>query len=122
MHPGSTWTPVPKGSITLSCKGYHPQLCECQPRVYQSVPPQDLFPKAGDVTSTDGLTTRFTWLFQHHLDEDENLWIASRLIWFDQPRAPEKFFRCSNIQISFKATDSEDETSQTPPVKIGPSS
>ncbi|KAL6068694.1 hypothetical protein STEG23_012534, partial [Scotinomys teguina] len=23
--------------------------------------------------------------------EDENLWIASRLIWFDQPRPPERF-------------------------------
>ncbi|KAL6032050.1 hypothetical protein STEG23_025203, partial [Scotinomys teguina] len=54
--------------------------------------------------------------------EDKNLWIASRLIWFDQPRAPEKFFRCSNIQISFKASGSKDEASQTAPVKIGPSS
>ncbi|KAL6034796.1 hypothetical protein STEG23_001564 [Scotinomys teguina] len=35
-------------------------------------------------------------------DEDENLWIASRLIWFDQPRPP--------------------DSSQTAPVKIGPSS
>ncbi|KAL6067067.1 hypothetical protein STEG23_031995, partial [Scotinomys teguina] len=34
--------------------------------------------------------------------EDENLWIASRLIWFDQPRPP--------------------DSSQTAPVKIGPSS
>ncbi|KAL6065347.1 hypothetical protein STEG23_005977 [Scotinomys teguina] len=54
--------------------------------------------------------------------EDKNLWIASRLIWFDQPRAPEKFFRCVNIQISFKASGSKDEASQTAPVKIGPSS
>ncbi|KAL6063377.1 hypothetical protein STEG23_021192, partial [Scotinomys teguina] len=35
------------------------------------------------------------------LTEDENLWIASRLIWFDQPRPP--------------------DFSQTAPVKIGPS-
>ncbi|KAL6093625.1 hypothetical protein STEG23_005360 [Scotinomys teguina] len=35
-------------------------------------------------------------------NEDENLWIASRLIWFDQPRPP--------------------DSSQTAPVKIGPSS
>ncbi|KAL6031426.1 hypothetical protein STEG23_010098 [Scotinomys teguina] len=34
--------------------------------------------------------------------EDENLWIASRLVWFDQPRPP--------------------DSSQTAPVKIGPSS
>ncbi|KAL6088900.1 hypothetical protein STEG23_029188 [Scotinomys teguina] len=34
--------------------------------------------------------------------EDENLWIASRLIWFDQSRPP--------------------DSSQTAPVKIGPSS
>ncbi|KAL6040034.1 hypothetical protein STEG23_015600 [Scotinomys teguina] len=34
--------------------------------------------------------------------EDEKLWIASRLIWFDQPRPP--------------------DSSQTAPVKIGPSS
>ncbi|KAL6071090.1 hypothetical protein STEG23_029639, partial [Scotinomys teguina] len=34
--------------------------------------------------------------------KDENLWIASRLIWFDQPRPP--------------------DCSQTAPVKIGPSS
>ncbi|KAL6066209.1 hypothetical protein STEG23_016758, partial [Scotinomys teguina] len=34
--------------------------------------------------------------------EDENLWIASRRIWFDQPRPP--------------------DSSQTAPVKIGPSS
>ncbi|KAL6084824.1 hypothetical protein STEG23_013956 [Scotinomys teguina] len=54
------------------------------------------------------------------LGYDENLWIASRLIWFDQPRAPEKFYKCSNIQISFKATGSEDEASQTAPVRIGP--
>ncbi|KAL6094073.1 hypothetical protein STEG23_020979 [Scotinomys teguina] len=39
----------------------------------------------------------------HHVveQEDENLWIASRLIWFDQPRPP--------------------DFSQTAPVKIGPS-
>ncbi|KAL6067515.1 hypothetical protein STEG23_018219 [Scotinomys teguina] len=39
----------------------------------------------------------------HHVveQEDENLWIASRLIWFDQPRPP--------------------DSSQTAPVKIGPS-
>ncbi|KAL6061193.1 hypothetical protein STEG23_011269, partial [Scotinomys teguina] len=37
-----------------------------------------------------------------HLAEDENLWIASGLIWFDQPRPP--------------------DSSQTAPVKIGPSS
>ncbi|KAL6031271.1 hypothetical protein STEG23_018612 [Scotinomys teguina] len=36
------------------------------------------------------------------VQEDENLWIASRLIWFDQPRPP--------------------DSSQTAPVKIGPSS
>ncbi|KAL6091848.1 hypothetical protein STEG23_023920, partial [Scotinomys teguina] len=36
------------------------------------------------------------------LAEDEDLWIASRLIWFDQPRPP--------------------DSSQTAPVKIGPSS
>ncbi|KAL6076488.1 hypothetical protein STEG23_025571, partial [Scotinomys teguina] len=40
---------------------------------------------------------------------DENLWIASRLICFDQPRALEKFSRCSKIQITFKATGSEDK-------------
>ncbi|KAL6032081.1 hypothetical protein STEG23_025500 [Scotinomys teguina] len=34
--------------------------------------------------------------------EDENLWIASRLVWFDQPRPP--------------------DSSQTAPVKIEPSS
>ncbi|KAL6059740.1 hypothetical protein STEG23_009662 [Scotinomys teguina] len=34
--------------------------------------------------------------------KDENLWIASRLIWFDKPRPP--------------------DSSQTAPVKIGPSS
>ncbi|KAL6035026.1 hypothetical protein STEG23_011558 [Scotinomys teguina] len=34
--------------------------------------------------------------------EDENLWIASRLIWFDQSRPP--------------------DSSQTAPVKTGPSS
>ncbi|KAL6087974.1 hypothetical protein STEG23_022834 [Scotinomys teguina] len=34
--------------------------------------------------------------------ENENLWIASRLVWFDQPRPP--------------------DSSQTAPVKIGPSS
>ncbi|KAL6033221.1 hypothetical protein STEG23_000030, partial [Scotinomys teguina] len=34
--------------------------------------------------------------------KDENLWIASRLTWFDQPRPP--------------------DSSQTAPVKIGPSS
>ncbi|KAL6089107.1 hypothetical protein STEG23_029220 [Scotinomys teguina] len=40
----------------------------------------------------------------HHVveQEDENLWTASRLIWFDQPRPP--------------------DSSQTAPVKIGPSS
>ncbi|KAL6070795.1 hypothetical protein STEG23_029341 [Scotinomys teguina] len=26
-----------------------------------------------------------------HTFEDENLWIASRLIWFDQPRPPDRF-------------------------------
>ncbi|KAL6030593.1 hypothetical protein STEG23_036550 [Scotinomys teguina] len=31
-------------------------------------------------------------------------------------------FRCSNIQISFKASDSKDEAPQTDPVKIGSSS
>ncbi|KAL6089857.1 hypothetical protein STEG23_023328 [Scotinomys teguina] len=36
------------------------------------------------------------------MHEDEKLWIASRLIWFDQPRPP--------------------DSSQTAPVKIGPSS
>ncbi|KAL6089645.1 hypothetical protein STEG23_032883 [Scotinomys teguina] len=34
--------------------------------------------------------------------EDENLWIASRMVWFDQPRPP--------------------DSSQTDPVKIEPSS
>ncbi|KAL6092443.1 hypothetical protein STEG23_022789 [Scotinomys teguina] len=36
------------------------------------------------------------------MHEDKNLWIASRLIWFDQPKPP--------------------DSSQTAPVKIGPSS
>ncbi|KAL6031780.1 hypothetical protein STEG23_036248 [Scotinomys teguina] len=54
--------------------------------------------------------------------EDENRWIASRLIWFDDPRPPDRFFRCSNIQISFTASDSKDEVSQTALVRIGPSS
>ncbi|KAL6086916.1 hypothetical protein STEG23_013421, partial [Scotinomys teguina] len=35
-------------------------------------------------------------------EEDENLWIASRMVWFDQSRPP--------------------DSSQTAPVKIGPSS
>ncbi|KAL6085116.1 hypothetical protein STEG23_032431 [Scotinomys teguina] len=39
---------------------------------------------------------------REYLIKDENLWIASRLIWFDQPRPP--------------------DSSQTSPVKIGPSS
>ncbi|KAL6045713.1 hypothetical protein STEG23_007280 [Scotinomys teguina] len=43
-----------------------------------------------------------TFKMLHHKKEDENLWIASRLIWFDQPRPP--------------------DSSQTAPVKIGPSS
>ncbi|KAL6094164.1 hypothetical protein STEG23_014578 [Scotinomys teguina] len=47
---------------------------------------------------TLGLT--FTCKFDPILKEDENLWIASRLIWFDQPRSP--------------------DSSQTAPVKIGP--
>ncbi|KAL6086867.1 hypothetical protein STEG23_024127 [Scotinomys teguina] len=40
----------------------------------------------------------------HHVveQEDKKLWIASRLIWFNQPRPP--------------------DSSQTAPVKIGPSS
>ncbi|KAL6037138.1 hypothetical protein STEG23_007443 [Scotinomys teguina] len=39
----------------------------------------------------------------HHVVEpdNENLWIAFRLVWFDQPRPP--------------------DSSQTAPVKIGPS-
>ncbi|KAL6085828.1 hypothetical protein STEG23_037049, partial [Scotinomys teguina] len=36
----------------------------------------------------------------HSGKKDEKLWIASRLIWFDQPRPP--------------------DSSQTAPVKIGP--
>ncbi|KAL6065662.1 hypothetical protein STEG23_028023 [Scotinomys teguina] len=40
-------------------------------------------------------------IYQDGVLEDENLWIASRLIWFDQPRPP--------------------DSSQTAPVKIGPS-
>ncbi|KAL6070456.1 hypothetical protein STEG23_006043, partial [Scotinomys teguina] len=50
--------------------------------------------------------------------EYENLWIVSRLIWFDQTRAPEKFSRCSSIQNSFKATGLEDTASQIAPVRI----
>ncbi|KAL6084627.1 hypothetical protein STEG23_025809, partial [Scotinomys teguina] len=51
-------------------------------------------------------------------DEDKNLCIVSRLIWFNHPRPPE-VFRCSKIQISFKATGSEDEALETAPVRIG---
>ncbi|KAL6058479.1 hypothetical protein STEG23_023495 [Scotinomys teguina] len=43
-----------------------------------------------------------TFKMLHHKKEDENLWIASKLIWFDQPRPP--------------------DSSQTAPVKTGPSS
>ncbi|KAL6039999.1 hypothetical protein STEG23_015565 [Scotinomys teguina] len=53
------------------------------------------------ITLSDGLSKSF-WVIDNFDREDENLWIASRLIWFDQPRPP--------------------DSSQTSPVKIGPSS
>ncbi|KAL6088803.1 hypothetical protein STEG23_030688 [Scotinomys teguina] len=53
--------------------------------------------------------------------EDEKLWIASRLIWFDQPRPPDS---SSDVPKSRSASRQllKDEASQTAPVKIGPSS
>ncbi|KAL6034832.1 hypothetical protein STEG23_015275, partial [Scotinomys teguina] len=53
--------------------------------------------------------------------EDEKLWIASRLIWFDQPRPPDS---SSDVPNPDQLQDNwlKDEASQTAPVKIGPSS
>ena len=37
--------------------------------------------------------------------EDENLWIASRLLWFHQPRPPENSLMGRDDHISFRAVD-----------------
>ena len=37
--------------------------------------------------------------------EDENLWIASRLLWFHQPRPPENSLMGRDGHISFRAVD-----------------
>ncbi|KAL6038243.1 hypothetical protein STEG23_034916 [Scotinomys teguina] len=61
------------------------------------------------ITLHDGFSKSFglhavEWRKQEAMDL-----FQAKMDQFHQPRAPEKFYRCSNIQISFKATDSEVE-------------